>query len=117
MEYNPHYPTILPEFFALSFVFVLNILIPVSAILTARMLTLRRWLPHTLAFLWVFFSPITLAILATPAMAPGEEAGPGDGMILLPVLTEIPVVLVVYALTLIYLRLTRQISSASHSPS
>ncbi|WHO75216.1 hypothetical protein [Rhizobium sp. BT03] len=117
MEYNPHYPTILPEFFALSFAFVLNILIPVSAIFIARMLKRQRWLPHALAFLWVFFSPITLAILATPAMAPGEEPGPGDGIILLPVLAEIPVVFVVYALTLIYLRLRRQISSPSHSPS
>ncbi|MBX5198021.1 hypothetical protein HJB82_22310 [Rhizobium sp. NZLR10] len=116
MAYNPHYPTILPEFFALSLVFVLNILIPASAIFIARMLTRRRWLLYLFAFLWVCFSPITLAILATPVMAPGEETGPGDGMILLPVLAEIPVVLVVYAVALFYLRLTRQTSSASHSP-
>ncbi|MDR9803314.1 hypothetical protein [Rhizobium hidalgonense] len=117
MDYDPDYPTILPEFFAISLAFVLNILIPVLAIVIARMLTRHRWLPHTTAFLWVFFSPITLAILATPTMAPGEEAGPGDGFIVFPILAEIPVVLVVYAIALLYFRLARQISPASHSPS
>ncbi|WP_010067300.1 hypothetical protein [Rhizobium sp. CIAT894] len=117
MDYDPHYPTILPEFLALSLVFILNILIPVSAIFIARMVTRRRWLPHITAFLWVFFSPVALVILATPAMAPGEEAGPGDGFIALPIFAEIPVVLVVYAVALLYFRLTRQISPASHSPS
>jgi hypothetical protein len=117
MEHNPHYPTILPEFLALSLVFVSNVLIPVSAIFIARMLKRHRWMPHALAFLWVFFSPITLAILATPTMTPGEEAGPGDGIILIPVVAEIPIVLVVYAIALLYLRPARQNPSASHSPS
>ncbi|AJC79896.1 hypothetical protein IE4803_CH02707 [Rhizobium etli bv. phaseoli str. IE4803] len=65
------------------------------------MLKRHRWLPHALAFLWVFFSPITLAILATPTMAPGEEARGGAGIILLPVLVEIPNVLVVYTIALL----------------
>ncbi|MBY5736043.1 hypothetical protein [Rhizobium leguminosarum] len=117
MEYDPHYPTILPEFIALPLVFVLNILIPVSAIFAARRLKRRRWLPHTFAFLWVFLSPFTLAILATPTMAPGEEAGPGGGMILLPILGESPIVLVVYVVILLYLRLTRPTCFAPHAPS
>ncbi|MBY3043366.1 hypothetical protein GR210_00610 [Rhizobium leguminosarum] len=117
MEYDPHYPTILPDPIALPLVFVLNILIPVSAIFIARKLQRRRWLPHTFAFLWVFLSPFTLAILTMPTMAPGEEAGPGGGMILLPILGETPIVLVVYAVILLYLRLTRQTSLAPHSPS
>ncbi|MBB2793948.1 UNVERIFIED_ORG: hypothetical protein GGD58_002812 [Rhizobium pisi] len=115
MEYDPHYPTILPEFLALSIVFVSNVLIPVSAIVITRMLRRHRWAPHASAFLWVFFSPITLALLATPTMAPGEEAGPGDGIILIPVLGEIPIVLVVYTIALLYLRPARQNPSASRS--
>jgi hypothetical protein len=55
-------------------------------------------------------------MLATPTMAPGEEAGPGDGIILIPVVAEIPIVLVVYTIALLYLRPARQNPSASHSP-
>ncbi|MDC9809250.1 hypothetical protein [Rhizobium binxianense] len=117
MEYDPHYPTILPEFIALSLVFVLNVLIPASAIFIARRLKRRRWLPHTIAFLWVFFSPLTLAILATPTMAPDEVGGPGDGFIILPILGETPIVLVIYAIVLLGLRAKRQSSSAPHLPS
>ncbi|EJC66999.1 hypothetical protein HFO15_05790 [Rhizobium laguerreae] len=117
MEYDPHYPTILPEFIALSLVFVLNILIPVSAIFAARRLKRRRWLPHTIAFLWVFFSPLTLAVLTTPTMAADEVAGPGDGFIVLPILWETPTVLVVYAIVLLGLRAKRQNPSPPHLPS
>ncbi|ANL47308.1 hypothetical protein AMC87_CH02637 [Rhizobium phaseoli] len=115
MEYNPHYPTILPEFLALSFVLVLNVLIPVSALFIAGMIKRHRWTPHASAFLWVLLSPITLAILTTRAMAPGEEAGSGDGVILIPVLAGIPIVLVVYTIALLYLRPARQNPSASRS--
>ncbi|MDV4176932.1 hypothetical protein R1521_00200 [Rhizobium brockwellii] len=117
MEYDPHYPTILPEFIALSLVFVLNILIPVSAIFAARRLKRRRWLPHTIAFLWVFFSPLTLAILTTPTMAADEVGGPGGGFTLLPILGETPIVLVFYAIVLLSLRAKRQNPAPSHLPS
>jgi len=117
VEYNPHYPTILPEFIALSLVFVLNVLIPASAIFAARRLKRRRWLPHAIAFLWVFFSPLTLAILATPTMAPDEVGGAGDGFIILPILAETPIVLIVYAIVLLGLRAKRQNPSAPHLPS
>ncbi|WP_246723243.1 hypothetical protein [Rhizobium etli] len=68
-------------------------------------------------FYGCFFSPITLAILATPTMAPGEEAGAGDGIILIPVVAEIAIVLIVYTIALLYWRPARQGPSASHSPS
>ncbi|MGO8048530.1 hypothetical protein ACC713_37840, partial [Rhizobium johnstonii] len=50
MEYDPHYPTILPDPIALPLVFVLNILIPVSAIFIARKLQRRRLLPPACMF-------------------------------------------------------------------
>lgn len=39
-----------------------------------------------------------------PTMAPGDRAGPGDGIILIPVFAEIPIVFVVYTIALLYLR-------------
>ncbi|OWV77662.1 hypothetical protein ATY77_29710 [Rhizobium sp. R634] len=104
MEYDPHYPTILPPGIALALVFALNILIPILAIVVARRMRRRRWLLHAVAFLWVLLSAFTLSALAMPAMAPDEEAGPGEGFILLPVLGETPIVLFVYALILAFLR-------------
>lgn len=105
LEYDPYYPTILPPGIALALVLALNILIPILAIFVARRMTRLRWLPHAFAFLWVLFSAFTLATLALPAMAPGEEPGPGDGFLLLPVLAETPIVLFVYALILLFPRL------------
>lgn len=105
LEYDPHYPTILPVGIAVPLVLALNILIPILAIFVARRMTRLRWLPHAFAFLWVLFSAFTLATLALPAMAPGEELGPGNGFLLLPVLGETPIVLIVYALTLFFPRL------------
>jgi hypothetical protein len=112
MEYDPNYPTVLPPFIGLALIFVLNILIPISAIVVARMLKRQTWLPHTFAFLWVLFSTLTLAMLVTPAMAPDEEAGPGDGLILLPVMGETLIVLFIYSIIVLYLRSSRPTPSA-----
>ncbi|MFB2606153.1 hypothetical protein ACE04B_30000 [Rhizobium phaseoli] len=45
----------------------------------------------------------------------GRRAGLGDGIMLIPVLGEIPIVLVVYTMALLYLRPARQNPSAARS--
>ncbi|HEY1144799.1 MAG TPA: hypothetical protein VGE84_00490 [Allosphingosinicella sp.] len=104
LEYDPYYPTILPPGIALALVFALSIVVPLLAIVVARKMKRRRWMPHAFAFLWVLLSTFILAELALPTMAPGEEAGPGGGFLLLPVAEQTPIVLLVYALVLLFLR-------------
>ncbi|MBX4957280.1 hypothetical protein [Rhizobium lentis] len=104
LEYDPHYPTILPPGIALALVFVLNILAPLLAIFVARRMKRRRWMSHAVAFLWVLLSTFVLGELALPTTAPDEASGPGDGFLLLPIVAETPIVLLVYVLVLLFLR-------------
>ncbi|MBB3137753.1 hypothetical protein FHS26_005521 [Rhizobium pisi] len=115
LEYDPYYPTILPPGIALALVFAMNILATLLAIFVARKMKRRKWLPHAVAFLWVLFSTFILCELALPTMAPGEEAGPGEGLILLPILEQTPIVLFVYALVLLFLRLNRSAAGQDRS--
>lgn len=73
LEYDPHYPTILPPGIALALVFVLNILAPLLAIFVARRMKRRRWMSHAVAFLWVLLSTFVLGELALPTTAPDER--------------------------------------------
>lgn len=98
MDYDPHYPTILPTVIALWLVLALNLLIPVAAYFIARRFQRHKWLPHTLAFLWVLTSIFTFGALGMPTLAPDEAPGPGDGFVMLPVAAEAAVVLVGYLL-------------------
>ncbi|ANL28455.1 hypothetical protein AMC90_CH02647 [Rhizobium phaseoli] len=58
---------------------------------------------------------VFLADHARPFGNADDEAGLGDGIVLIPVLGEIPIVLVVYTMALLYLRPARQNPSAARS--
>ncbi|MCJ9720083.1 hypothetical protein MOV66_02335 [Agrobacterium sp. SHOUNA12C] len=120
MYYDAHYSIILPSLVALPLILVLNILVPIAAIYRARAVERRKWLPHTLAFLWVLASVYTFYLIGMPKLAPDEEPGPGDGLLLLPILLETAIISVGYFIALIWLLLGRLVgrnASQSQSPS
>ena len=120
MYYDPYYPTLLPPLVALPLILVLNILVPIAAIVRARAIKRRKWLPHTLAFLWVLTSEYTFYLVGMPKLAPDEEMGPGGGLLVLPILLESAVISVGYFIALIWLLVSRLVgrnTSRSQLPS
>ncbi|NTF86969.1 hypothetical protein G6L46_07465 [Agrobacterium rhizogenes] len=109
MHYDPHYPTILPPLIALPLFLVLNVLVPVSAYFISRASERHKWLPHSIAFLWVLTSVFTFYLVGMPKLAPDEEPGPGDGFLLLPLLLEAAVVLIAYFFALLWKVFSRQV--------
>lgn len=120
LEYDPHYPTILPLGLTLVLVLALNILIPVAAIFLARRSNQRKRRLLAFASLWLLFSPVIMVIMATPTKPSDDELGPAVVMLALPILMEVLMLFFVYAITLLFLypgRLRRQSGSAPPSPS
>jgi hypothetical protein len=72
---NPAYPTILPPEFAVSLIFVVNIIALGVAFLAAMTMSRLKWLPHVITFVWLACSPILVAFLALPDMSPDESPG------------------------------------------
>lgn len=95
---DPGYPTILPPEFAVSLIFVVNIIALGAAFLASMNMSRLKWLPHVITIAWLVCSPILVAFLALPVMSPGESPGPGDGFILLPVVGEVAACLLGYVL-------------------
>jgi len=56
---------------------------------------------HAIAALFVTLSPLTTLYLGTPSIPPDEAAGPGGGLIALPVLLEAAVILLFYIIYLL----------------
>ncbi len=102
-----YYPPLLPPLVALLLIIVLNILVPIAAIFRARAIKHRKWLPHTLAFLWVLTLEFTFYLVGMPKLAPDQEMGPGGGLLVLPILLETAVITVGYFIAVIWLRISR----------
>ena len=92
------YPTILPPEFAVSLVFIVNIIALGAAFLTSINMSRLKWLPHVVTLVWLACSPILVAFLALPNLSPDESPGPGDGFVLLPVIGEVAAFLMGYVL-------------------
>ena len=76
---NDPYPTLLPPEIVIPLSLALNIGAPVCALM------LRRWWPHVVVCFWEIISFPVAAILAMPKIPSDEAPGPGDGLVLVPV--------------------------------
>lgn len=97
-EIDPAYPTILPVFQAWILVGLLNLLAPIVVANVVKRMGRYGWVAHVIAILWILSSPLQMVYLAGPVIPPDEEPGPGDGLILLPILLESLGLLSMYAL-------------------
>jgi hypothetical protein len=101
------YQTILSPRIGLVFVLALNVIVVILAFLLSSRIQSLRWLPHILALAAVVASPLMLLVLTAPEIQVGEESGPGDGLILLPLLLECAVIFGLYAMVCIWLVISR----------
>ena len=62
-----------------------------------------RLLPHLVACAWLIGSPFLFAVLVLPKIADDEAPGPGDGLILLPILLFAVLMLAGYCVALLAL--------------
>jgi hypothetical protein len=97
-----YYPTIMDPFAALVLVMALNLVVVILAFFAAFKLKRFGWAFHIVSLVFLAFSPILVLGLALPELHPGEEPGPGDGMILLPLLPEIIILGSFTLLTLVF---------------
>jgi uncharacterized membrane-anchored protein YitT (DUF2179 family) len=77
-------------------IFVANIVLPLVAIYLGKAFTRYALMFHISTLIWVLSSIFVLAFLALPTMPPDEEPGPGDGLVLLPVLYESGIIVLIY---------------------
>jgi hypothetical protein len=64
----------------------LDVAVPFGAMLYSSKLGTWKWPAHVGAFLFVLASPILYFILTTPTLPPDEAPGPGDGILVMPLL-------------------------------
>lgn len=91
------YTTILAPETGLWLFLALNVLVPVAALLVGQRVGRFGLVPHLIAFVWIISSPFLMADLTLPDMQPGEDAGLGDGIVLLPVMLEAGLFGLIYA--------------------
>ena len=94
---DPAYPTLMQPYRAMGLILLVNLASVATAFAISRRMTRLKWLPHVLVLAWLPCSLILVRFLALPNLAPDESAGPGDGLIILPVFGEIGAILFGYA--------------------